>query len=188
MEEFVNNYVNNLKQVLDKLPREKIKKVADLLMEARAKDKKIFLMGNGGSAATASHMSCDLSKGTIVGDKKRFKVISLNDDIPLMTAWGNDEAFEKIFQEELQNLLEEGDVVLGITASGDSPDILKAIEYANSKNAVTVGLIGFGGGKLKELVNESVIVDSNSYQEVEDIHLILEHMITSYLKSLIEKE
>jgi D-sedoheptulose 7-phosphate isomerase len=107
-------------------------------------------MGNGGSASTASHFACDLGKGTIIEGKPRFRVISLNDNISLITALSNDCGYEEVFREQLMNLVNTGDIVIGITGSGNSPNVLKAMEYARSRGAVTIGFIGFDGGKLRE--------------------------------------
>jgi D-sedoheptulose 7-phosphate isomerase len=145
-------------------------------------------MGNGGSAATASHFACDLSKGTIVEGKSRFKVISLNDNMPLITALSNDFGYERVFIEQLMNLISEKDVVIGITASGNSENILQAVDYARGKRAITVGFIGFGGGKLKEMVDEHITVSSMSYEQVENIHLILSHAIAKYFRERFERE
>jgi len=181
---FAQEYIRQLKQTLDKLPLAQIKKIKDILLNAYDKDRKIFIIGNGGSAATASHFACDLSKGTTLGNphmKKRFKVIALTDNIPLLTAWGNDIDFSQIFVEQLKNLLDEHDVVIAISGSGNSENILRAVEYANRMGALTIGLIGFTGGKLKDIAHKPLIVSSDSMERIEDIHLILEHLICSWL-------
>lgn len=181
---FAQEYIQQLKKALDELPLSQIKEIKDTLLNAYHKDRKIFIIGNGGSAATASHFACDLSKGTIMGNphmKKRFKVIALTDNIPLLTAWGNDIDFSQIFVEQLKNLLDEHDVVIAITGSGNSKNILRAVEYANKQGALTIGLTGFAGGKLKDIAHKCLIVSSNSMERIEDIHLILEHLICSWL-------
>jgi D-sedoheptulose 7-phosphate isomerase len=182
---FAQEYIRELKQALDKLPCAQIKGVKDTLLNAYRQDRKIFIIGNGGSAATASHFACDLSKGTTIGNphmKKRFKVIALTDNIPLLTAWGNDLDFTQIFVEQLKNLLDENDVVIAISGSGNSENILRAVEYANKKGALTIGLSGFAGGKLKDIAHKYLIVSSDSMERIEDIHLILEHLICSWLR------
>lgn len=145
-------------------------------------------MGNGGSAATASHFACDLAKGTTMDNpsmRKRFKVTALTDNVPLLTAWANDIDYENMFVEQLKNLLEEGDLVIAISGSGNSKNVLKAVEYANTRAAKTVGLTGFEGGRLKDMVKECLIVPSNSIERIEDVHLILEHLLCSYLRKLL---
>lgn len=117
--------------------------------------------------------------------KDRFKVIGLSDNVPLLTAWANDNGYENIFVEQLKNLLEKGDVVIAISASGNSKNVLRAVEYANTKAAITIGLTGFEGGKLKDMVQECLIVPSNSMERVEDVHLILGHLLCCYLRELL---
>ena len=182
---FAQNYIGQLKQTLDGLPLTQINEIKDILLDAYSKNKRIFIIGNGGSAATASHFACDLSKGTTIGNpdmKKRFKVIALTDNIPLLTAWGNDADYSQIFVEQLKNLLDKDDVVIAISGSGNSENILKAVEYANEKGALTIGLTGFAGGKLKDIAHKCLIVSSDSMERIEDIHLILEHLICSWLR------
>ncbi len=179
--ERIKTYIANLQAAIDALEIGKIKRVIDLIMEAYEADKQIFVIGNGGSAATASHFACDLGKGTIVPGKRRLRIISLTDNIAMMTAWANDVSYDDIFVEQLKNVLNSGDLLIGISASGNSKNVLKAIEYAKSMNCTTVGLTGFGGGKLAEMVDESIIVDSYDYGPVEDIHLILDHIIRAWI-------
>ncbi len=143
-------------------------------------------MGNGGSAATASHFACDLGKETVVEGRPRFRVLSLNDNVPLMTALSNDFGYHAIFKEQLSNLVNEGDIVIGITGSGNSANVLEAIEYARSRKAITIGLIGFGGGKLKDLVDEAIVISSTNYGHVESVHLIIEHLIAEIFRAKIQ--
>ena len=117
--------------------------------------------------------------------RERFKVIALTDNVPLLTAWANDTGYENIFVEQLKNLLEEGDVVIAISASGNSKNVLKAVDYASNKAATTIGLTGFEGGKLKDIAQECLIVPSNSMERVEDVHLILGHLLCCYLRELL---
>jgi len=145
-------------------------------------------MGNGGSASTASHFACDLGKGTICEGKPRFRVVSLNDNMPLITALSNDFGYERVFIEQLMNLVSPDDLVISITGSGNSPNILKAVEYAKKQGAKTIGLIGFGGGKLQEIVDEHITVSNTNYGQVEDIHLILAHALSQYFKEMIENQ
>ena len=179
--ERIKTYIANLQAAIDALPIEKIKRVIDLIMEAYEADKQVFVIGNGGSASTASHFACDLGKGTIVQGKRRLRIMSLTDNVAVMTAWANDVSYDDIFAEQLKNLLNRNDLVIGISASGNSKNVLKAIEYANSMDCTTIGLTGFGGGKLAKIADESIIVDSYDYGPVEDIHLILDHIIRVWI-------
>jgi D-sedoheptulose 7-phosphate isomerase len=174
-------YLKDLIKSIDKLPLEKIEKISDELKKAYKGKKHIFIMGNGGSAATASHFVCDLSKGTTVSGKKRFRVVGLTDNVPLMTAWGNDVSYEDIFKAQLENIVEKRDVVIVFTGSGNSPNIIKAVKYSNSVGAVTIGFTGFNGGKLKGCAKISLVVPSKNMERIEDIHLILEHLIKLFL-------
>ena len=177
MQDFLKDYAIRIAGCLNTLRFDKLEELVNLLRRKVTDNKKIVIFGNGGSASTASHVVCDLAKGVFTGGGPRIKALSLNDCIPLMTAWSNDEGYDRVFVEPLANYLEEGDLVIGISASGNSPNVLQAIEYANSHGAVTVGLVGKGGGKLAELAQFSIVVKSDSYEEVEDIHLIITHML-----------
>ena len=184
--EFVADYISRIKRILDDMVdsnlSEQINAMVEVLLKARSENKTVFIMGNGGSASTASHFVGDLSKGTIVEGFPRFKAMALTDNIPNMLAWGNDSSYDDIFVEQLKNLLNPGDVVIGISGSGNSPNVLKAIEYANANNAITIGWSGFSGGKLKELAQIPVVVPSHYMQRIEDIHLLLEHLMTSLIR------
>lgn len=176
----IQNYIAGLSSCLEELSQKEIVEIADIIFNAWEKGKCVFIMGNGGSATTASHFARDLQIGAAAAGKQRVKTISLTDNIALVTALANDIDYGSIFEEQLVGQLEKEDVVIGISASGNSPNVLKAIEYAGQNGAVTIGLIGFGGGKLKGLVHKSIILSSQDYGQVEDIHLVLGHMI-SYL-------
>ena len=184
----VDRYLRQLEQTVHNMPRDQIWAVIDVLMGAWRERRQIFLLGNGGSAATASHMANDLNKLTITDGKPRFKVIALTDNVPLITAWGNDTAYEDIFAEQMLNFLEPGDVVIGISASGKSPNVLKAIRVAKNHGAVTIGFTGDKGGQLKELVDYYVIIPDEHICRQEDGHVILEHAIANTLRDLIRAE
>jgi D-sedoheptulose 7-phosphate isomerase len=177
MSNALKEYTLHIKECLDSLPFDRLEELFELMLNKITAEKQIIVFGNGGSASTASHFVCDLAKGVFTGGGPRIKALSLNDCIPLMTAWANDEGYDRVFVEPLANYQDEGDLVIGISASGNSPNVLRAIEYANSHGAVTVGLVGKGGGKLAELAQLSIVVKSDSYEEVEDIHLIIIHML-----------
>ncbi len=180
IKDFVVKYLEGLKQVMETLPIENMDKIASTIFDAYKKGCRIFIMGNGGSGATSSHFVCDLNKGVSVGLKKRFRAISLNDNIPIMLAYANDRSYQDIFAEQLENFLEPGDIVIGISATGNSRNILKAIEYANKKGVVTIGLAGFDGGKLAGLAKVALTVKTKDMQKVEDLHLIITHIIMQY--------
>ena len=188
IKQFTNGYFNDLKRTIDEIPMEKIERIVEMIYEAYRRNNYVFIMGNGGSASTASHFACDLGKGTICEGKPRFRVVSLNDNMPLITALSNDFGYERVFEEQLMNLLNPGDLVICITGSGNSLNILKAVDYAKKQGARIISLIGFGGGKLKDRVDEHITVSNCNYGQVEDIHLILCHAISQFFQNLIENE
>lgn len=185
---FAKTYIEDIKSSLDTLDLNSIERIVDVLWAAYLNDKQVFIMGNGGSASTASHFACDLSKGTIVEGKKRLRAICLNDNMALVTAFSNDLGYTDVFKEQLMNLINPDDVVIAITASGNSSNILRAIEYARENGAISVGFIGFDGGILNNMVDEKIVVDSENYGQIEDTHLVLEHMIAQSLKHRLINE
>lgn len=186
--EYAKNYLKNLKETIDEISLDELQDVTDAIEAAYRQGKQIFIFGNGGSASTASHFACDLGKGTAIKGKPRFKVMSLNDNVALMTAIGNDLGFEALFAEQLENLLQEGDVVILISGSGKSENLLRAARLANSKGAITIGLLGFGGGDLKKLVKKHITLRCNQYELVEPVHIVLEHLISLYFRKKIAAE
>jgi len=187
---FTKEYLEEIKKILDSMEEDlinKIDKLASVLRKARENKKTIFIMGNGGSASTASHFVGDLSKGTIIEGFPRFKAVALTDNIPNMLAWANDVGYEEIFVEQLKNLMEPGDVVIGISVSGNSMNVIKAIEYANRNGGLTIGLSGCDGGKLLKCAQENIHVSSSDMQRVEDIHLLIEHLLTSLIRGEKQK-
>src|SRR5438067_1236782 len=141
----IDGYLASVQHALTALPKAQIGIIIELILAARRADKQVFLFGNGGSAAAASHFACDLGKGTVALGKRRFRAISLCDQIPMMTAWANDADYADIFVEQLANLLNPGDLVIGLSGSGNSPNVVQALEYAKAHNATTVALTGFQG-------------------------------------------
>ena len=188
MKEAIDNYFNLLKQSVDGLDRKAIISFVDLLLEARKNGNNIYIMGNGGSASTASHFTCDFNKGLSYKKDIRFKMICLNDNIATMLAYSNDLGYENVFVEQLKNFLKKDDVVIGISGSGNSKNILNAIEYANHLGAKTVGLTGFNGGKLKNIVDVSIHADVNNMQVAEDVHMTICHMLYSVMSPILEVE
>jgi D-sedoheptulose 7-phosphate isomerase len=177
----VTDYISELKLVLDELPLSKIDEVIRILHEARFENRQIFIMGNGGSASTASHFVCDLAKGTQRPGVPHFRVIGLTDNLAIFSAYANDKGYENVFAGQLENLVNSNDVVIGISASGNSKNVLRAIELANRVGAKTIGFTGFDGGLLKDLVSIDVHIPTNRIGQVEDIHLMLEHLICETL-------
>jgi D-sedoheptulose 7-phosphate isomerase len=182
---FISMYFEKLKLDLDRIMIDfslEISEIIDVLLDARNHGKNVFIMGNGGSSSTASHFVGDLSKGAIVHGKPRFKAISLTDNAPNVLAWANDKSYEDIFTEQLKNLMNPQDIVIGISGSGNSENVIKAINYANEAGCVTIGFSGFDGGKLLKIAQYNIHVDDTYMQRVEDVHLILEHLLTSIIR------
>jgi len=184
----ITHYISTLQQTLDRLPEEKIAQVIDILEQARLEDRQVFIMGNGGSAATASHFVCDLAKNTRKKGWPLFRVIGLTDNMPIFSAYANDEGFENVFVQQLASLVRPHDVVIGISTSGNSENVLRAIELANRVNAITIGFTGYQGGKLGPMVGINVLIPSDSIEQLEDIHLMLEHLICKTLKDRLQVE
>ena len=182
MTTFSLEYIDELKEVLDNFPHGQFGQFADAFLEAYDDEKQIFVMGNGGSASTASHLACDINKGVCSGLEKRFKVICLNDNIPTMLAYANDLSYEDVFLEQLKNYFQPGDVVVGISASGNSENVLKAITYTARNRGKTIGLCGFQGGELAKIVDIPLIVRSDDMQKVEDVHMVVVHMLMQRLE------
>ena len=161
---------------------EGVHRIVPLLLRARSTGRTVFFFGNGGSASTASHFVVDISKVAARGDGPRIRCVGLSDNIPSMTAWGNDSDYSKIFSEQLKILAQRGDVAVAISGSGNSPNVLEAVRAAKELGVSTIGLTGIGGGKLKEMVDVPFVVPSNSMQHTEDVHLTLLHLVTAYLR------
>ena len=186
-DDFIDRYLIDLVQMINDLDRNAIWTVTQVLMEAWQRGSTVFIMGNGGSAATASHMANDLNKFTVTPGKKRFRAIALTDNIPWMTALGNDDSYESIFSEQVINLVDPGDVLIAISASGNSPNVLRAVEVGRQLGAVTIAFTGDTGGRLKDLVDHFVLAPSPKIGPQEDCHMILDHVISNTLKPLINE-
>jgi D-sedoheptulose 7-phosphate isomerase len=178
----IGRYISELKTTLDLLAADEIDAVISLLHVTRIAKHTVFIMGNGGSASTASHFMCDLAKNTQRPDYPHFRVVALTDNMASFSAYANDEGYDQVFARQLELLIRPNDVVIGISASGNSPNVLNAIALANRAGAVTVGFTGFDGGKLRPLVHHPIHVPSDCIEHVEDIHLMLEHLICTALK------
>lgn len=183
----VDDYLQDIKTTIDQIPVGYIEEIIAILHTARIHRKQIFIMGNGGSASTASHFVCDLAKNTRRNGWPNFRVIGLTDNMALVTAYANDEGYENIFSHQLANLLQPGDIVIAISGSGNSKNVLEAVEFANIHGATTVGFTGLSGGVLKSIAHKCLYVPNDHIDQVEDIHLMLEHMICRALAEMGEK-
>jgi len=178
----VRSYLDQVCHVLESLPQDEIGRVIDILAQAREEGRQIFIMGNGGSAATASHFACDLGKGTIEPGKPRFRVIALNDNMSLLSALANDWGYERVFVEQLDSLARPRDVLIGISGSGQSENVLLALDLARERGLTTIGFTGFEGGRLKDKVEVCVLVECEVMGQIEDAHLVVVHLICTALR------
>lgn len=183
----IKKYFERLNNTINNMSIDEISNLANILLDAYNKEANIFIFGNGGSALTASHLACDLNKGVSYGLDKRFRVIPLTDNLGTIMAYSNDVDYDCIFLEQLKNFLTDGDVVIGISGSGNSKNVLKAIEYAKEKGNITIGLTGYDGGKLRKTAKYSVNANINDMQISEDIHMILCHLLMTLLKPCTAK-
>jgi len=186
---FAKAYLAHLTKTLEVLDVDAIASFIGILLAARDSEKTLFFLGNGGSAATSSHFANDIAVGTR-STRKPFRAVSLTDNVAVMTAIANDYSYDDIFLLQLKYQLRKGDVVVGISASGNSPNVLKAIKYANSVDAHTVGLTGFDGGRLRKMVKTSLHVQTGKgeYGPVEDVHMILDHLVGAFLMQVCRAE
>jgi D-sedoheptulose 7-phosphate isomerase len=181
--ENIQNYISTLQQTISQLSPRLIGEVVHVLENARMQGKQVFIMGNGGSASTATHFVCDLAKNTRRTGLPHFRAIGLSDNMAIFSAYANDEGYESVFAKQLANLINPGDIVIGISASGNSKNVLNAVEEARSHSDVfTIAFTGFDGGRLAQMVDLDIHVKSNIIEHVEDIHLMLEHMIVKAIK------
>jgi len=179
----IGEYFYKLKKTIDLISKEELSQLINILVSAKDAGKTIFIMGNGGSAATASHYCCDFNKGVSLGQDKMFKFICLNDNVPTMMAYSNDISYDEVFVGPLRNFLNEGDYVIGISGSGNSMNVIKALEFANGKGAITIGLTGFSGGKVMNLCKYNVHIPIDDMQITEDLHMVLDHCMMKILSS-----
>lgn len=179
------SYFDRLRAVLDSVNVADVERLIAIFEDAYNRDAAVYVCGNGGSWSTASHWVCDFAKGASSPGKHRLRMFAPGDNVPMLTAYGNDVSYNAIFAEPLRAYARPGDVVILITASGNSPNILEAATVAREIGATIVGLIGFGGGKLAAMTDHNVVVASREYGPVEDLHLILDHIVSTYLKEFI---
>lgn len=176
-------YFSYLNELLTAIDTESISGVIDCFLTARDNNRTIFFAGNGGSASTASHFAQDLGEVGRKTNKPGFRTLSLTDNISLLSAIGNDYGFDKIFSIQLSELFSQGDILVAISASGNSPNVVNAVEFARKAGGKTIGLVGFDGGKMKNMCDHVIHVktDVGTYGPAEDAHMIMDHLITSYL-------
>jgi D-sedoheptulose 7-phosphate isomerase len=186
--ESVGTYFGELKAVLDAVPLERIDEIGATLYEAYRHDKQVFVVGNGGSASTASHMACDLAKNTMTGSRPRFRVMSLTDNVALMSALANDDGYDQVFKEQLVNLIRTGDVLVVLSGSGNSPNVLEAMRYARARSATVIAFLGFDGGAARGLADHVIVAPTEDYGLIEDVHLILNHALTSYFRGRLASD
>jgi D-sedoheptulose 7-phosphate isomerase len=177
MNDWISQYVRAQQAALDSIPRAAVERVIERLGRALIDDRQIFVFGNGGSAANASHFATDLGKGASDKLGRRFRVLSLNDNVSWLTALGNDYAYEDVFLRQLENYARPGDLALTMSVSGNSPNLVKAIEWARNNGLHTIALVGGKRGALAGLAEEVIVIDSEHYGRVEDAHMGICHMI-----------
>ncbi len=182
----INSYLTELKETLEKIDKDKIQKLINKILEVRDKGGTIFIIGNGGSAVNASHWACDLNKGTLKrfydSNHKRLKVVSLTDNVATLTALANDLTYDEIFSQQLRNLVNSGDLLIAMSGSGNTRNILNAIELAKKSGAYVFSILGFDGGEAAHMSHDSIIIPSKNYGVIEDIHLSIGHIITASIK------
>jgi D-sedoheptulose 7-phosphate isomerase len=186
----IADYTTGFTSVIESIDPADIERLVTLVRSAFDEGRKVFVAGNGGSAATASHMACDLAKTTLGKAKRlparRIRALALSDNVPLITAWGNDVGYDCVFAEQLRNLAEPADLLIVISASGNSPNIVEAVKVAREIGLRTVALLGFDGGAVRSLVDHAVVVHSSHFGYVEDAHSVISHLVTDLLKPVVQ--
>jgi len=175
-------YLASLREVLDRLDTSVVDRITDAIWHGYEEGRTLFTFGNGGSAALASHFVCDIGKGTVAPGRKRLRAIALTDNVPLMTAWANDTSYGEIFAEQLRDQIQKDDLVLAISGSGNSENVVRGLETAREFGARTMALSGFSGGRVKALVDICLIVPSENMQHIEDAHLFSAHAIFTAIR------
>jgi D-sedoheptulose 7-phosphate isomerase len=190
--EYMKAFFDETVKCINEIDLGKVEKIVDVIYTAWKNDRQVFLLGNGGSASQASHMAADLGKNTLgrIYDPriKRFRIMALTDNVSALTAYANDVGYDEVFSQQLRNLIKEHDVLIVITGSGNSPNVLRAVELAKESNAITIGLLGFDGGKVKKMLDYDVTVKSDNYGVIESVHPAIHHLFVGYFKEKIDKE
>jgi D-sedoheptulose 7-phosphate isomerase len=177
-------YLAELHRAMQAVPSAQLEETVEILLAARRRGTTVFFCGNGGSASTASHWALDLAKNTAHPEKGRFRTVSLTDNLGMITAWSNDHGYERVFLEQARTMMRPGDVLVAISGSGNSPNVLLACDYARSLGCPVIGLIGFDGGELRRKVDVALVVPGRNIEQAEDGHLILNHAICTAIKAL----
>ncbi len=185
---FAQSYLAKLSTVLSRFDKGQFDRLVRLILDAYEHNRRIFVMGNGGSGATASHFACDLNKGCCMDLEKKFKVVCLNDNLPTLLAYANDLSYESVFVEQMKNFFVQGDLVIGISGSGNSENVLRAVSYANQNKGATAALCGFSGGKLARMAHVPFVAPVDDMQKVEDVHIIVVHMIMQAVSAALHPE
>jgi len=183
----IPSYMEELSSTIHQLPLSALDSLVRVFVNAYERDRTVFLFGNGGSASLASHMACDFGKGTAPPEGRRLRAIALTDNLPLITAWANDTCYENIFAEQLEALLRPGDVAFAISGSGNSANVLAALHLARHRGALTAGITGYKGGKMKPLCDVCVVVPSDNMQIIEDLHLAIAHSVFRSVRHEMQK-
>jgi D-sedoheptulose 7-phosphate isomerase len=186
--ENVDTYLSRLHEAVEALPRDRLTELGEILYRTYRNGQRVFTLGNGGSASTASHMAADLAKNTIGANMRRFRVLSLNDNQAILTALANDLGYEHVFSEQLKNLIRAGDLLIALSGSGNSPNVINAIRYTQGQCAEVVGILGFQGGEAARLADLSIIVPSEHYGIIEDVHLIINHILVDYFRGRLAED
>ena len=185
--ERARGYFDDTTSTIAKLPMETIDRIYRVLCDAFTADRQVILMGNGGSAALASHFAVDLGKGTVASGKSRFRVVSIVDNTPVMTAYANDFSYADVFSEQVKTLARPGDVVFGISGSGNSPNVLNGLKAGREAGAITVAMTGYKGGKVIDLADVTLVVPSDDMQHIEDCHLMLTHLFMQAMSAFVKE-
>ena len=184
MQAFLKAYTDMIAETIARLDPVEFQKAVDILTEAHRNDRQVFIAGNGGSAGTANHFVCDFGKNAVQAPGvRRFRIQSLSSNVEKITAFGNDIAFDEIFSQQMENLFDPGDVLILVSASGKSPDLIKACEHAKRKRSPIIGLTGFEGGLVRDYADANLIVPLTSYEMIEDIHSMILHLFVYYFKT-----
>ncbi len=183
----VSRYLSQVVSTLQLLPQQPLNAIAETIWDVYQRDGTIFICGNGGSAATASHFACDLAKWTIRPPARRVRALALTDNIPIMTAWSNDQSYASVFVEQLISHYRPGDAVVAISGSGNSPNVLEVVDWANQMGAVSVGITGFDGGQLYQIAQVPMRVENYCMPQVEDAHSMICHALAVNLGQQIEE-